>query len=110
MSKAIATNWKVVVNSVDLSDHAFDVAIADSRAKIDISGFNANRTKEYAPGSRDQTVTVSFLMDRAANSVFATIRPLYEGGSAFPFYVVPEGGTAGTTSTNMLYGGTASCY
>ena len=106
MAKSVARLWKVVVNGVTLSDHAFSVEIADEKAKVDVSGFGG--TKEYLPGVRDQTVTVGFLQDRAAGSVYATIKPLYEGGSVFPFYVVPDS-SSGTSATNPLYGGSASC-
>lgn len=107
MAKSLATKWKVVVNDVDLSDHAFDVKGADEKDKVDVSGFGGN--KEYLPGVRDQTVTVTFLNDRAASSVHATLKPLYEGGSVFPFYVLPDS-SAGTSETNPLYGGSASMY
>lgn len=107
MAKAISRLWKVVVNNVNLSDHAFSVDGVDEKEKIDVSGFGG--FKEYLPGSRDQTVTISFLQDRAASSVYATIKPLYEGGSVFPFYVVPDS-SLGTSATNPLFGGSASCY
>lgn len=105
MAKQVARLWKVVVNNVNLSDHAFGVEGVDEKAKVDVSGFGG--TKEYLPGVRDQTVTISFLQDRAAGSVYATLKPLYEGGSIFPFYVVPDS-TLGTSATNPLFGGSAS--
>jgi len=107
MAKSVARLWKVVVNGVDLSTHAFALEGVDEKAKVDVSGFGG--TKEYLPGVRDQTVTVSFLNDRAAGSVYATLKPLYEGGSVFPFYVVPDS-SAGTSATNPLFGGSASLY
>jgi hypothetical protein len=107
MAKSIARLWKVVVNNVVLSDHAYSVEGVDEKEKIDVSGFGG--VKEYLPGSRDQTVTVGFLMDRAAGSVYATLKPLYEGGSVFPFYVVPNS-SLGTSDTNPLFGGSASMY
>jgi len=108
MAKSIATKWKVVVNNVDLSDHAFDVQGADEKDKVDTSGFGGITT--YLPGVRDQTVTVSFLNDRAAASVYQTIKPLYEGGSVFPFYVLPRSDLAIALGTNELFGGSASVY
>jgi hypothetical protein len=107
MAKSVARLWKVMVNNVDLSTHAFGVEGMDEKAKVDVSGFGG--TKEYLPGVRDQTVTVSFLNDRAANSVHATLKALYESGSAFPFYVQPDS-SAGTSVTNPIFGGTASLY
>lgn len=108
-NKFINKNWKVVVNSQDLSDHAFNVEIADSKDQVDVSGFSPTGAREFLPGVADQTVTVSFLGDFGTQSVFQTIQPLYSGGSAFPFFVQKDA-SAGTSSTNPLYGGTASIY
>jgi hypothetical protein len=107
MAKSIARLWKVVVNNVVLSTWAFGVEGVDEKPKVDVSGFGG--TKEYLPGSRDQSVTVSFLQDRAVGGPYATLKPLYEGGSSFPFYVIPDS-TLSTSATNPLFGGTASMY
>ena len=109
MPKFISTDWKVVVNSVDLSDHAFDVAIANEKDQVDVSGFSPTGTREFLPGIQDQTITISFLQDFASAKVHATIWPLYEGGSSFPILVQPDS-DAGTSSTNPTYSGTASIY
>ena len=107
MGKEIATRWKVVVNNVNLSAWAFSVDGADEREKVDVSGFTGY--KEFVPGSREQTVTVSFVNDRAAGGPHATLLPLYQQGTTFPFYVQPHS-DIGTSSTNPLFGGTASLY
>lgn len=109
MAKVLSTNWKVVVNSVDLSDHAFDVQIVDTKDRVEVSGFSKTGSREFLPGLRDQTVTIQMLQDRAAGKVFQTINPLFTAGSAFPFYVQPDA-TAGTDSANLLYGGTAQVF
>ena len=109
MAKAVATDWKVVVNNVVLSGWAFAVDGADEKEQIDISGFSPTGAREYAPGVRDQTVTVSFVNDRASGGPHATIEPLYRGGSVFPFFVQPDS-DAGTSATNPIYGGSASVY
>jgi len=107
--KGSADYWKVVVNNVDLTSWAFDVAIDDSRDKLDISTFNPNKARSFVPGLRDQTVTVQFRNDRSTGGPHATMEPLYRGGSAFPFYVLPDG-ASGTSATNQIYGGSASLY
>lgn len=107
--KGSADNWKVVVNNVDLSSWAFDVAVDDSRDKLDITAFNANKARAFVPGLRDQTVTIQFRNDRSSGGPHATMEPLYRGGSAFPFYVLPDA-ALGTSATNPLYGGSASLY
>lgn len=107
MAKEVSTLWRVVVNNVSLGSWAFDVAIADEKNKVDVSGFTGY--KEYVPGSRDQAVTVQFVNDRASGGPHQTLEPLYRGGSVFPFYVQPHS-DLGTSATNPLYGGTASLY
>ena len=109
MAKAVATDWKVMVNNVNLSSWAFAVDGVDEKEQIDISGFSPTGAREYAPGTRDQTVTISFVNDRASGGPHQTIEPLYRGGSVFPFYVVPDS-DLGTSASNPLFGGTASVY
>jgi len=109
VSKFINTDWKVVVNNKDLSDHAFDVQIADEKDRIDVSGFSPTGSREFLPGLIDQTLTIQFLGDFASNSVFQTIQPLYSSGTTFPIYVQPDS-DAGTSSANPVYGGTATVY
>ena len=109
MAKGAATDWKVVVNNVNLSSWSFDVQIEDTRDKLDVSGFNPNNSREYVPGLRDQTVTVSMRYDQATGGPHATLQNLYTGGSAFPFFVQRDS-DAGTSATNPIYGGTASIY
>jgi hypothetical protein len=109
--KYLNTDWRVVVNNVELSDHAFDVQIADEKEKVDVSGFGGN--KEFLPGQREAAVTVQFLNDfgtATPGSVFWTLQPLYDSGTSFPFYVQPfnDGGTAG--SVDPKYGGTANIF
>lgn len=109
MGKFISTDWKVMVAGVNLSDHAFDVQIGDEAERVDVSGFSPSGTREYLPGLKDQSVTVQFLMDFGTASVHQTIQPLYSGGSIFQFYVQPDS-DAGTSTTNPIYGGSASVY
>lgn len=106
-NKEVATLWKVVVNNVDLSAWAFDVAGADEREKIDVSGFTGY--KEYKPGARDQNVTVQFVNDITSGGPHQTMEPLYKSGTVFPFYVQRHS-ELGTSATNPIYGGTASLY
>ena len=112
MGKFLSTDWKVVVNGVTLSDHAFDVQIADEKDRVEVSGFSPLGTREFLPGLSEQGVTVQVLADFKAagtGAVHATIYPLYTAGSAFPFYVQPDS-DAGLGGTNPLYGGTAQVF
>jgi hypothetical protein len=109
MAKGAATDWKVVANNVNLSSWAFDVSIDDTKDRLEVSGFSPTGTREYVPGLAEQTVTVQMRNDMGAGGPFATLRLLYEGGSVFPFFVQRDS-DAGTSATNMIYGGSASMY
>lgn len=109
MAKGAATDWLVRVNNVNLSSWAFDVQIEDTKDRLEVSGFNPSGTREYVPGLAEQTVTVQFRNDMGTGGPFDTCLELYSGGSVFPFQVQRDS-DAGTSATNMLYGGSASMY
>lgn len=100
---------KVVVNSVDLSDQAFSVDVPMERDQVDVSTFSPSGARSFLPGVADQTITIGFRQNFASGKVHQTIEPLYRLGSAFPIYVVPDSDT-GTSSTNPVFGGTASVF
>ncbi len=104
MSKYLLTNAGVLVNSVDLSNHAFSLDTPEEAEQVDVSGFSATRTREFLPGVIDQTITIGFLQDFAGSSVHDTLNGLFSGTSTFPIKVY----AVGTTGTN--FGGTASLY
>jgi len=108
MGKFVSTDWRVVVNNQDLSDHAFNVDAPQEREQVDVSGFGGSR--EFLPGQEDSTLTIQFLSDFGSNSVHATLYPLFSTvGTTFPVYVQPFNGD-GTSDTNPLFGGTASLF
>lgn len=109
MSVRAATDWKTVVNNVNLSSWAHGVAIDDAKDKLDASGFSPTGVRTFVQGTREQTVTISYRMDWATGGPFLTLKALYEGGSVFPFFVQPDS-DAGTSNTNMIYGGSAQVY
>ncbi len=109
MGKRLNTDVKVVVGTVDLSSHADSVDTPSEKEQVDVSGFNANGTREFLPGLADQTITVQFLQDFGSGSVHATLYPLYTGGSAFAIFVQPDS-SDGTSATNPVYGGSANLY
>ena len=69
MPKFISTDWKITVAGVDLSDHCFDIQIANEKDQVDVSGFSPLGTREFLPGIQDQTVTAQFLNDFATGEV-----------------------------------------
>lgn len=108
MGKFILTNGYVLINSVDLSDHAHSLDTPDSKNQVDVSAFSASGYIDTLPGQRTQTLTVGFLQDYAAAKVHQTLQPLYENASAFTFTVAPNGSSI--SSTNPKWSGTAELY
>lgn len=109
--KFVSTDWRVVINNVDLSDHAFNVDFPQEKEQIDVSGFGGSR--EFLPGIEDSTLTIQFLNDFGTASVHNTLYPLYNtSGTTFPVYVQPfNAGSASTGDiTNPIGGGTASLF
>jgi hypothetical protein len=107
MAKFISDNWKVVVNSKDLSVFADSVDTPQTKDQVDVSGFGG--TREFIPGIEDAELTVEFLQGFGTNEPHDVLYPLYSSGTTFSVYVQPFRGT-GTTSANPIYGGTASLY
>ena len=110
MAKLVSTIWKVMVNNVDLSSHAFAIDTPQSKDQVDVSGFGG--TREFLQGVEDATLTIQFLQDfgTATNEkVHSTLQPLFNSGSLFPVWVQPFS-TSGTSTTNPIFGGTAMLY
>lgn len=108
MPKHIASDIKVVVNSVDLSAHAFNVDVSLEKDKVDVSGFNASGAREYLPGQKDEEITVSFRQDFDSAKVDQTLWPLYNNGNTFPITVNPTSSAA--SASNPTYSGSANLY
>ena len=54
--RRVATDWRVVVDNVDLSEWGFHVTINDEKDQVDASGFGGKRT--FLQGVRTQSVDV----------------------------------------------------
>ena len=110
MGKYLLTKAKVMVDGHELTTHAFALDTPDEREQVDVSGFNyTTGTKEYLPGARDQTIEIQFLQGFGTAEPHRILQPLYEGGSAFPLSIVPDG-SAAVGPNNPSFGGTASLY
>lgn len=104
MAKFIATDVQVLVNSVDLSDHAFSVETPSEKEQIDVSGFNASGTKEFLQGQKEESVTIQFLQDFASAKVHQTLEPLYRLGTTHPLSLLPDSDTAVSAANPRLSG------
>lgn len=108
MAKFLLTDAKIVVNGVDLSDHAFSLDTPQTRDRVDVSGFNSTGAKEFLPGSTEETITIGFLQDFAASKVHQTLNPLYQNSSTFSLVIQPT--SAAISSTNPALFGTAAMF
>lgn len=108
MAKFILQDGYVSVNGTDLSDHAFNVDTPAEREQIDVSGFNATGAKTFLPGTTDETVTIQFLQDFAANKVHQTLEPLYTNSTTFALIIRPT--SSAVSSTNPAFQGTAALF
>jgi hypothetical protein len=104
MAKEVLTQSSILVNSVDLSNHASSFGMEDSADEVEVTGFSTSDYREFIPGLKDGNITVSFFNDHAAASVADTLQPLYTSGATFPLRIKPDiAGTIAYTMTARLY-------
>jgi hypothetical protein len=97
----VLSNCKIVVNSVDLSDHARQVTIAHG-AKSETATKMGDDTDNFLPGLKVSGVEVDFYQDEASGKVNQTLFPLVGPGvAAFPVAINPVNAT--TSPTNPCY-------
>lgn len=102
MGQLVFTDAKVVVNSVDLSDHVKSVTVNYKAENKDKTAMGDTSRRRMA-GLKDFDVQVEFHQDYAAAKVDATLFPLV-GAAAFAISVVPVK-TDAVSATNPNYNG-----
>ena len=95
MAKIVLTDVKVLINSINLSDHITKITIDEKLDVIETTGFSAT-AKTRSAGLVENSVTIEFLQDFATSNVEQTIYPLL--GTATTIVVSP------TSSTNGVVG------
>lgn len=104
MAKEVLRNASVLVNSVNLSDHASSVTLEDSAEEVDFTSFSASEYREFGQGLKDASITVTFFNDHAAGSVADTIQPLYDSGGTFTVRIKPDvSGTVAYSQISSVY-------
>lgn len=107
MAITVLTGASVTFNSVDLSDHVESVEINQDIEDVDITAMGAT-SRAFAPGLRNDSVTVTFYQDFAAGKVDATLNGFIGNAAGASLVVKP---TSGSTSTvNPAYTMTATLY
>jgi hypothetical protein len=104
VAKEVLKNASVLINSVNLSDHASSVTLEDTAAEVDFTSFGPSGYTEIGQGMKDATITVDFFNDHAAGSVADTVQALYSSGGTFPIRVKPDlQGTVAYTMTARVF-------
>jgi hypothetical protein len=109
MGKYLLTKAKVMIDSTDLSRFAFSLDTPDEREQVDVSGFSATGTREYLPGTRDQTITIGFLQGFGTGEPHRILQAIYESGTTCVISILPDM-TAGVGPGNPSFSGTANLY
>ena len=99
MAKLVLTDVKVVINSVNLSDHITNITLDSKTDVIETTGFSQT-SKNRVSGLTDNTVTLDFVQDFASSNVEATIYPLV--GTVVAMTVAPTSG-ADVITSNPTY-------
>jgi hypothetical protein len=90
MAKEVVRVAKILVNSVDLSDHCSSVTLEDSADEVETTAFGAGY-RSKVQGLKDASITATFQTDHATGSVADTMQPLYDSGGTFAVKVWPVG-------------------
>jgi len=102
LSKIVLTDAKVVINSVNLSDHISSITIDTKDDIVETTAFGST-AKTRVAGLVDNSVSIEFMQDFASANVEATIFPLL--GSTTTVVVSPT--SSSVSSTNPTYTFTA---
>lgn len=108
MSKFAATDVYVLLNGQNISDWCVSVDAPDAKTQIDVSGFNPTGSKEYVPGTRDQSIVLGVLQDFGNTMIHQLLYPLYKNNTVFAMELRPTSGAR--AATNPWYGGSAQLY
>lgn len=100
MAISVLTNCMVLINSVDVSDHASQVSLEDNREPVDITAFGATN-KAVTKGLGDASASITFFQDFAATETHATLQPLV--GSSTPINVEVRPTNAARSATNPAF-------
>jgi hypothetical protein len=87
----------VLVNAVDLTDHAFSCNIEFAKDELDATVFQSP-FKVTIAGLPDCSITIGFYQDFAAAKVDATLYPLVTGTSSFAVSIKAAAGAISSTN------------
>lgn len=102
MARIVLTDAKVTINGVNLSDHIASITLNESADVVETTAFSSTAAKTRVAGLRDNSVTLEFHQDFAANNVEATINGTSSlVGTVTTIVVQPT--SASVSATNPSY-------
>lgn len=104
MAKYVATDVKVLINNVNLSDHIAQVSLEQTSDEIETTAFGTEWRQRVGGGLKDASISIDFHQDFGAGSVDAILSPLF--GSIATVVVTPTSGSV--SATNPSFTGTFS--
>jgi predicted subunit of tRNA(5-methylaminomethyl-2-thiouridylate) methyltransferase len=100
MAKLVLRDADIVIDGVNLSDHASSVEINSAKDLVETTSFGASY-KTNLVGMGDATISVTFFQDFAAASVDATLWPIHDAEEEVVIVVKPT--SAAVSATNPSY-------
>jgi hypothetical protein len=104
VAKFVATDVKVLINNINLSDHIAQVSLEQTSDEIETTAFGTEWRQRIGGGLKDASISIDFHQDFGAASVDATLSPLF--GSIATVVVTPTSGSV--SATNPSFTGTFS--
>jgi hypothetical protein len=104
VAKYVATDVKVLINNINLSDHIAQVSLEQTSDEIETTSFGTEWRQRIGGGLKDASISIDFHQDFGAGSVDATLSPLF--GSIATVVVTPTSGSV--SATNPSFTGTFS--
>lgn len=101
MPRLVLTNAKVMINSVNLSDHIASVTLSTSNDVVETTGFSSTAARTRVAGLADNSITLEFHQDFATSNVEQTIYPLI--GTTTTVVVTPVDTTVGATNPSYTF-------
>jgi hypothetical protein len=104
VAKYVATDVKVLINNINLSDHIAQVSLEQTSDEIETTAFGTEWRQRIGGGLKDASISIDFHQDFGAGSVDAVLSPLF--GSIATVVVTPTSGSV--SATNPSFTGTFS--
>lgn len=100
MAKFTLSTSKVMINSVDLTDHCETITIDLNFDQLDATAFN-DAVHNYLMGLEGDSVQFNFQQDFASGKTDATLYAVWAGKAAVPISVAMS--SAALSATNPVY-------